>query len=76
MKSASALKDYLEKLAGVKISDSEYQEHKQKLVQFFSLLIEIDKKIKKKERGGEKIEEIHPLHKNRISKTKPKRDKH
>ena len=49
------LKNYLEVIYGRKITDAEYEEYKQKLVQYFSVLIEIDQRQKKKSvRGGEK----------------------
>ena len=41
-------KDYLEKNYGKKLAESEALDYKNRLVKFFSLLIEIDQRNKKK----------------------------
>lgn len=52
MKPNLHLSDYLEAMYGRKITDTEYEEYKQKLVQYFSILIEIDQRQKRKALGG------------------------
>ena len=45
------LKAYFEELYGKKLTEAEVLEYKQKLVRFFSLLIEIDQQNKKGKEG-------------------------
>lgn len=42
------LKDFLEQMYGKKLSDDEVKKYKDRLVKFFSLLIEIDQRSKRK----------------------------
>jgi hypothetical protein len=42
------IKNFLEETYANQLTDDEFWEHKNKLVQFFSLLMEIDKKQKQK----------------------------
>ena len=46
--SSSNLKAYFEQLYSKKLTEAEVLEYKQKLVRFFSLLIEIDQQNKKR----------------------------
>lgn len=42
------LKTFLEQMYGKELSDAEVKEHKDRLLNFFSLLVEIDMRNKKK----------------------------
>jgi len=48
MASNEKLKSFLEQMYGHPISDDELSEYKEKIVRIFSLLIEVDKRNKKK----------------------------
>lgn len=41
------LKAFLEQMYGKKLSDEEVKEHKDRLVKFFGILVEIDQRTKK-----------------------------